>query len=313
MISATVKITINKDSSVPVRDQLVEQIGLQIASGSLKGKEKLPSIRALAQRLGIHHSTVTSAYNHLAEVGLLEIRQGSGVRVVSKIPARDADQSDTSLDAIFRNFLAHVSENGYSRTNVKDKFEHFLKRKPVVRIVAVDRNKDFHALIKAELQPHFKIPVETKTYEELKAQPEMLDDSLILTSLYHVFPLQNLSIDPTRFIVCNIEPGRAEMAVISSVPASSILLLVSVSPTLLKMATNVAAALRGDEVAIRTVSIDETQELQYMMKYAKHIICDGPSQEKVQSSAAGKVPVTVFHLYSSTTIELIKDRIAKWG
>ena len=78
------KISINKESSVPIRDQLIEQIALQIASGSLKGKEKLPSIRALAQRLGIHYSTVTAAYNHLGDVGLLEVRQGSGVKVAGK-------------------------------------------------------------------------------------------------------------------------------------------------------------------------------------------------------------------------------------
>ncbi|HNM51178.1 MAG TPA: GntR family transcriptional regulator, partial [Candidatus Obscuribacter sp.] len=63
------KITINKESAVPIRDQLVEQLGLSIASGSLRPHEKLPSIRALADRLGVHYSTITAAYNHLAEVG----------------------------------------------------------------------------------------------------------------------------------------------------------------------------------------------------------------------------------------------------
>ena len=39
------KIIVNKESEIPIRDQLIEQISLQIASGTLKGKEKLPSIR----------------------------------------------------------------------------------------------------------------------------------------------------------------------------------------------------------------------------------------------------------------------------
>jgi GntR family transcriptional regulator len=312
MLSTPVRLTINKDSSVPVRDKLIEQIGLQIASGLLKGKEKLPSIRALAQRLGIHHSTVTSAYNHLAEVGLLEIRQGSGVRVVSKIAARDADESDTTLQAIFRNFLAQASENGYSREEVQECFERFIKRQPIERIIVVDRNRDFHRLLLAELQPHFKLPVQPMTYEDLRDNLSLLDDSLVVTSLYHVFPLQHLPIDPTRFIVCNIEPGRNEMEIITKLPPASIVLFVSVSPTLLKMATNVAAAMRGEEVAIRTVLIDEKQELQYMMKYAKQIICDGPSKDTVMELSAGKVPVSVFHLYAPQTIELIRSRLYSW-
>ena len=71
------KISISKDSSIPIRDQLIEQLGLQIAAGTLKPHQKLPSIRALADRLGVHYSTITAAYNHMADVGLLEVRQGS--------------------------------------------------------------------------------------------------------------------------------------------------------------------------------------------------------------------------------------------
>ncbi len=312
MLAAAVKLTVNKDSAVPVRDQLVEQIGLQIASGILKGKEKLPSIRALAKRLGIHHSTVTSAYNHLSEVGLLEVRQGSGVRVASKIAPRDTDNQDFELSALFNNFLARASDNGYSHKQVADCFHRLARRAPVTRILVVDRNPDFHKLLLSELQPHFKIPVQPITYEDLKKNIALLDDSLVVTSLYHVFPLQTLPIDPTRFVVCNIEPGRAEMEVVSELPSASIVLLVSVSQTLLRMATNVAAALRGEEIAIRTILLTETQELKYMMRYARAVICDGPSQEEVRQ-VSGKVPVTVFHLYAASTIDLIKDRLDKWG
>lgn len=307
------KLTINKESPIPVRDQLVEQIGLQIASGLLKGQDKLPSIRALAQRLGIHHSTVTSAYNHLAEVGLLEVRQGSGVRVATASPATPMHQTRSmSMDTLMKSFLSQAADNGFSRKDLEERFRRILDKKPVKRILVVDRNKDFHKLLMAELQPYFDLPVTPITPPELAEQQALLEDSLLLTSLYHVFPLQHLPIDPTRFVVCNIEPGREQINVINTLPATSIVMLVSVSPTLLKMARNVAAAMRGEDVAVRTVLLEETQEIEYMMKYAKAVICDRPSQEKVQA-VAGKVPVHVFGLYSPSTLELIKDRLAKWG
>lgn len=314
MLPAAVKFSINKDSSVSVRDQLIEQIGLQIASGALKGKEKLPSIRALAQRLGIHHSTVTAAYNHLAEVGLLEVRQGSGVRVASKVTARDID-SERELGQLFKTFLARAADSGYSSADVERCFDTMRKgRQPVKRILVVDRNRDFHKLLHAELQPHFSLPVQPLTAEDLTKDLHLLDDSLLLSSLYHVFPLQRLNIDPTRFVVCNIEPARNELEVVRSLPSGSIILLVSVSPTLLKMATNMSAAVRGEEVAVRTVLLDDEKELTYMIKYAKAIICDGPSEEKVKKLVAStKVPVHVFHLYAPSTIELIKQRLAQWG
>jgi DNA-binding transcriptional regulator YhcF (GntR family) len=313
MLPASLKITINKESSVPVRDQLIEQIGLQIASGTLKGKEKLPSIRQLAQKLGIHHSTVTSAYNHLAEVGLLEIRQGSGVRVASKLSARDSESTDNNnIEALFNSFLSRVTDYGYSRKDVEKVFNSIAKKQPLKRILIVDRNKDFHKLLLAELQPHFSLPITPITYEELKDKQALLADSLITASLYHVHPLKSLPIDPTRFVVCNIEPGRAQLEVLTSVPAGSIVLLVSVSPTLLKMATNVAAALRGEEIAIRTVLADDSKELKYMMKYAKAVLCDSPSEETVKK-VCGAVPVHTFQLFAPSTIGLIKDRLEKWG
>jgi GntR family transcriptional regulator len=314
MLPAAVKFSINKDSTVSVRDQLIEQIGLQIASGALKGKEKLPSIRALAQRLGIHHSTVTAAYNHLAEVGLLEVRQGSGVRVASKVTARDTE-GERELKELFKTFLARAADNGYSAEDVSRCFDDMKKgRKHVKRILVVDRNRDFHKLLLAELQPHFSLPVQPLTAEDLAQDQSILDDSLLLSSLYHVFPLQRLNIDPTRFVVCNIEPARSELEVVRNLPAGSIILLVSLSPTLLKMATNMSAAVRGEEVAVRTVLLDDDQELAYMIKYAKAIICDGPSEEKVKKLAATSiVPVHVFRLYAPSTIELIKQRLAQWG
>lgn len=312
MLPASIKLSINKDSSVPVRDQLIEQLGLQIASGTIRSRDKLPSIRQLAERLGIHHSTVTSAYTHLAEVGLLDIRQGSGVRVAARPATRESEAEKLPMAVLLRDFLGHVAEHGYSAKDVETCLESVLKRKQIKRILVVDRNVDFHKLLLAELQPHFKLPVQPISYDDIKDVGKLLDDSLVVTSLYHLFPLQNLNLDPTRFVVCNIEPGRAELDVIRTVPAGSIVLIVSVSPTLLRMATNVAAAVRGEEVAIRTVLTDDTKELKYMMKYAAAVICDSPSQDSVKA-LSGKLPVSVFNLYAPSTIQLIQDRLQKWG
>jgi len=304
-----VKISINKDSSVPIRDQLVEQLGLQIAAGVLKGKEKLPSIRALAQRLDIHYSTVTAAYNHLADVGLLEIRQGSGVRVSGRAPSETRPES---LDVMFREFIARFCEMGYSRSELNRCMERVSNRKPVRRIVPVDRNKDFHELLIAELKPHFNLPVEPCTVEDFLASKNVMEDSLIVTSLYHLFSFQDSVQDPTRLIACNIEPGRSELEEVEKLPSGSLLLLVSMSPTIMNMATKLLAAKRGEEVAVRSVLVSDTKELTYMLKHVNLVLCDSSSAPTVMP-LAGKVKVLQFRLYSPSTIALIKDRLEKWG
>lgn len=310
MLSSSIKISITKDGPVPVKDQLIEQIGLQIASGTLKPKDKLPSIRQLAQRLGIHHSTVTAAYNHLEEAGLLEIRQGSGVRVANRSLSGDS-QREVSLEQLFKQCLARAAESGLSREQVKSFADRMLSAKPIQRILVVDRNEDFHPLLSAELSPNFSLPVVPITFEKLSKDKDLLADSLIVTSFYHLYPLQSLELDPTRFVVCTVEPGREEMESLMTLKPGSLVAIVSISPTLLKMANNMAAAVRGEEIAIRCLDKEEKQEISYVMKHANLVLCDAPSESNVKA-VSGKVPVKVFHLYSQNTIKLIEDRLRKW-
>ncbi len=304
------KITVNKDSSVPLRDQIIEQISLQVASGLLESETKLPSIRALAGRLDIHYSTVTAAYNHLADVGLLEIRQGSGVRVAKVGKSREKAQD---LESLIMDFLVNCCEAGYSFEEVASTAAKITDREKVEKILAVDRNEDFHSVISTELTPHFDIPVEVITTDHLLENPSLADKALVITSLYHIFAFQNSIKDRTRLVPCNIEPARLEMEQVDAMRSGTILLLVSVSETLMNMATKLVAAHRGEEVAVRQVLLTDEKELKYMIDYADLILCDSPSEKKMKELVEAPKKLSCFKLYSPSTISLIQDRLKKWG
>ncbi len=68
--------------------QLAGQLVWLIAASALKPGERLPSIRTMADRLGIHYLTVRAAYQRLEDAGMLETRQGSGSRVLAYDPRR---------------------------------------------------------------------------------------------------------------------------------------------------------------------------------------------------------------------------------
>jgi len=307
-----VKISINKESSIPIRDQLIEQLGLSIASGSLRPHEKLPSIRALADRLGVHYSTITAAYNHLADVGLLEIRQGSGVRVAASGRRVESENTELSMDEMFFDFLARASEKGYSYKDVQHCFAGLAKRAPVSKVIVVDGNKDFHALIESELSPHFEIPVHCLLPQELLSDIKQVEDALVVSSLYHLFTFQKHIKDLTRLVACNIEPARNELEAVNHLPKLSLLALVSVSPHLMQMAGKLVAAMRGEEVAVRAVLRDDETEIKYLVKHADMFLCDSASKDVV-SKYVPAAKLHIFNLYSQGTIQLIKDRLAKWG
>ena len=72
------EIRVDKQSEVPVRQQLAEQIVFLIVTEKLKPGQALPSVRELARRLKIHRNTVSDAYGDLKRRAWVVARRGSG-------------------------------------------------------------------------------------------------------------------------------------------------------------------------------------------------------------------------------------------
>ena len=75
-----------RDSSVPIANQLCDQIRWLISTGELKSGERLPPIRSAANAMGIHMHTVRSSYHLLEHRGLVSTRPGKGTVVLPYIP-----------------------------------------------------------------------------------------------------------------------------------------------------------------------------------------------------------------------------------
>ena len=85
--------SIDRNSIVPIYQQIYEDLRESILTGSLPEATRLPPERVLAERLGVNRSTVVHAYRELVSDGLIEQRVGSGSRV-----ARNAGHAPKSAD-----------------------------------------------------------------------------------------------------------------------------------------------------------------------------------------------------------------------
>jgi DNA-binding LacI/PurR family transcriptional regulator len=72
---------IDPDANLPLFAQIRQQINWLIASGKLKPGDRLPTIRELAEQIGVHMHTVRQAYHSLEDDGLVETRPSRGTRV----------------------------------------------------------------------------------------------------------------------------------------------------------------------------------------------------------------------------------------
>ena len=82
------EFAVDRDLPVPLRMQLQGLIEYGIACGELASGELLPSVRDLAERIGVAPMTVSQVYADLKAAGLIETRPGSGSFVTGSGRAR---------------------------------------------------------------------------------------------------------------------------------------------------------------------------------------------------------------------------------
>lgn len=74
-------IVLQDGSDVPVFRQIRNQIVVGISEGKLMPGEKLPTVRALAEEIGINSMTVNKAYQLLKQEGYIVTDRRNGVRI----------------------------------------------------------------------------------------------------------------------------------------------------------------------------------------------------------------------------------------
>lgn len=99
---------IDRTNPSPLHLQVAAQIRRAIADGEAEPGERLPPARDLAAIMHVNANTVLRALRTLRDEGLLEMRQGRGVRVTGT-PERGV------LTERIRDLLAFAHQRGYQR------------------------------------------------------------------------------------------------------------------------------------------------------------------------------------------------------
>lgn len=86
-------ITVDQTSAAPPFEQVREQVRAQVDSGELAPGTKLPTVRRLADELGIATNTVARAYRELEGLGVIETRGRAGSVVTGSGVDQEARQA----------------------------------------------------------------------------------------------------------------------------------------------------------------------------------------------------------------------------
>lgn len=162
------RLWLSKNSSVPLREQLVRQIMFGVVSGDLKPGQRLPSTRELARRFRIHSNTVSAAFGDLERAGWLEVRKGSGVyvRQLGDDPTQAPLDSRLELDRLISTFLTLARSQGHTLADVQERVKHWLSLEPPDHFLVVEPDEGLREILMAEISEAAPFRVEGCGYEE---------------------------------------------------------------------------------------------------------------------------------------------------
>lgn len=115
-------LRINFDSDVPIYIQIKNQVIEGIARGEIDIEEELPSVRALAEDIGVNMHTVNKAYNILKEEGYIKIDRRKGA-VVSLSLNSSRERFEEELKDNLYYYMAQCFNRGIKKDEIKDYIE----------------------------------------------------------------------------------------------------------------------------------------------------------------------------------------------
>jgi len=90
-----------------IYETVLEHIKTELLASNLKPGDRLPTVAALSKQLGVGQASVREAYRVLETMGILEVRQGRGTTLSSRIqePARVLNHFDHAQQQSVSNLL----------------------------------------------------------------------------------------------------------------------------------------------------------------------------------------------------------------
>lgn len=132
-------IVLNKNSKVPIYQQIADAIHNLIEEGILKPNYKLPPIRTMANNLNVNNVTIVNAYKHLENKKIVYSQIGSGTYVsplpISQLPEpiinsniNSFGKSNTYSDDTLNFATTSTSEDLFPVEDFKKIFNEILER-----------------------------------------------------------------------------------------------------------------------------------------------------------------------------------------
>ena len=124
MVNIMMVLDINLDyqSRIPIYEQIVNNIEKYVAVGILREKSQIPSIRELANNLGINPNTVKKAYDILENKGVIMTISTKGTFISNNTKMVLENKIDKEINLI-KDKIRELENMGISKKEIMKRIE----------------------------------------------------------------------------------------------------------------------------------------------------------------------------------------------
>jgi DNA-binding transcriptional regulator YhcF (GntR family) len=254
------QISLTKNSDVPLRHQLAEQIVFLITTGQIRAGQQLPSVRSLARRVKVHHNTVSEAYQDLVRRNWVTRQRGS--RLIVGVRNSSTLEAPSSLDELINESIQRAKQMGYSLQALTECVRDRLLAEPADHFLVVEEEPGLREVIRQEVQEKLGWPVESCSPEQFAKEPELAVGAQVFAPNHIIGELKPRVPQSRPPLSIIYSAADQHLDLIRRLKKPSIIAAVSVSESLLKTARSMFDPAVGRRHTFREFLLSQGQNIE---------------------------------------------------
>lgn len=327
------QIHIDRDSHVPIAEQISDQILTAILDGTLVPGEKLPPERDLAENLDVSRGTVKRAYGQLVDSKAIDMRPGSGSYVLKNNHLLEENQKRRAANTIALTF-SRLRDIGLSDREIFNLVNlHYLsssKRNKIQKrsVMVVSNNHDILSELQQQLayltdSSPFMFTLSFLTIGTILGSPDPIQlllgyDLVMATSIDYPAILEIAPKFKNKVLEALLTPSTKTLIQLSQLPEDSRIGVVYRTKVFRKMVLDTLASFDFQPENIVTVQeldyhpdLQEEQEITVLLNFNESPVYTNPAFQEHNEKflkKGGKILRFDYQIERNSLLQ-IEDRI----
>jgi DNA-binding transcriptional regulator YhcF (GntR family) len=304
---------IDRELPVPLRTQLHGLIEYGIACGELSAGETLPSVRELAEKIGVAPVTVSQVYADLKAAGLIDTRPGSGTFVTDNRARLAGRPNGTNLHSLVDQLIDESRALGIRPTElvslVSSRVFHSDRVGPRFRIVMIglfpDATASYARFIASRLGRGVTVEPVTIAALENEASAKARANSADLAVTFANRHREVAALVPdTKLVVVSFTPAEETRLALASLDSLASIAVVSRFPDFLPIMKAGVKRFAPHVSAIGAATL-ETPDLDALVARASVVIYSSGAEDIIARLQAGVQTLEYRHAPDTADIERV--------